>query len=165
MTPDTGSVKENQFLKTSIVPGPIYHVCRILLGLVFIIASIDKIASPWEFGRAILAYDIMVGPLTWLISPMAVIMPVLELVTGVLLIFHKWVRPSAILLLAMNIMFTLAVGAAIFRGMEIDCGCGLDYWLFELVSGTTTAWGAMVRDLVFLMMNLVVLFAPQSKGK
>lgn len=165
MTSDTGSAMDTQCSLPSVVPGPIYHVCRILLGLIFITASIDKLISPWDFGRAILAYDLLVGPLTWLISPMAVIMPVLELVTGVLLIVHKWVRPSAILILALNIVFILAIGAVIIRGMEIDCGCGLDYWLFELVSGTTTAWGAMIRDLIFLMMNLVVLFAPQSKGK
>lgn len=160
MTPDSGSVRD-----TSVVPGPVYHACRILLGLIFITASIDKLASPWDFGRAILVYDIMVGPLTWLVSPMAVIMPVLELVTGVLLIFHKWVRPSAILILIMNLVFILAIGAVIIRGMEIDCGCGLDNWLFELVTGTKAAWGAMIRDIVFLMMNLVVLLAPQSKGK
>ncbi len=160
MTPDSGSVRD-----TSVVPGPVYHACRILLGLIFITASIEKLANPWDFGRAILVYELMVGPLTWLVSPMAVIMPVLELVTGVLFIAHRWVRPSAILLLALNIVFIFAVGAAIVRGMEIDCGCGLDNWLFELVTGTNAAWGAMIRDIVFLMMNLVVLLAPQSKGK
>jgi len=147
------------------VPSFIYQTCRILLGLIFIVASFEKIERPWDFGRAIHVYEILVGPLAYLISPMAIIMPVLEIVTGILLVINRLVRPSALIILAMNVVFIIAIASVMLRGMDIDCGCGLDTGIIAMLAGTQADIGALVRDFVIIAMNLVVLFAPQSKHK
>lgn len=147
------------------VPSVIYHASRIILGALFIIASIDKIERPWDFGRAIYVYEMLKGSLAYLISPLAIIIPPIELVTGLLLIINRWVRPSALLILGMNVVFIIAIAGVIVRGMDIDCGCGLDVGPIAAIAGTQADMGALLRDFVILALNLIVLFAPQSKGK
>jgi putative oxidoreductase len=147
------------------VPPFIYHAARILLGLVFIIASLDKIERPWDFGRAVYVYHVLDGSLAYLISPLAIIMPLIELVTGVLMIVNRWVRPAALLIFGMNVVFIIAIISVIARGMDIDCGCGLDVGILATIAGTQADLGALLRDFVILALNLIVLFAPQSRGK
>jgi putative oxidoreductase len=144
------------------VPTVFYHVCRLLLGAIFIIASFDKIERPWDFGRAIYAYEMMTGIFAYLISPMAIIMPMLELVTGLLLVLNRWARPAALVLLAMNIMFIIAITSVMVRGIDVKCGCGLDVGIMATIAGTQADAGAIVRDLIFVILNLVVLFSPLS---
>ncbi len=164
----TGNAAEKPNPSVSRQPSPIewtiYHIFRILLGLIFIIASLEKIERPWDFGRAVYVYEMLVGPLAYFISPLAIIMPPLELITGVLLVINRWVRPAALIILAMNIVFVVAIGSVIVRGMDIDCGCGLDVGIIALIAGTQADAGALVRDFVIIAMNLVVLFSPLSKG-
>jgi putative oxidoreductase len=133
-----------------------------LLGLIFVIASFDKLARPWDFGRAIYVYHLLDGILGYLISPVGIIMPAVELVTGILLIVNRLVRPASLLILAMNVIFIIVIISAIVRGLDIDCGCGLDVGIVAALAGTQAGPGAIVRDLIFLAMNLVVLFSPLS---
>ena len=147
------------------VPPFIYHAARILLGAIFIIASLDKIERPWDFGRAVYVYHILDGSLAYLISPLAIIMPPVEFITGLLVIVNRWVRPSALLILGMNVVFIIAIISVIARGMDIDCGCGLDVGIMATIAGTQADMGALLRDFVILALNLIVLFAPQSKGR
>ncbi len=161
-------MSENQVKDVSVkspVPAIFYHVCRLLLGAIFIIASLDKIERPWDFGRAIYAYEMMTGIFAYLISPMAIIMPMLELVTGLLLVLNRWVRPAALVLLAMNIMFIIAITSVMVRGIDVECGCGLDVGIMAVIAGTQADAGAIVRDIIFVILNLVVLFSPLSAGR
>jgi putative oxidoreductase len=159
------SDKQDQSLKRSWVPSPVYHIFRILIALIFIMASIDKIISPANFGRAIYAYQFLTGPFAYLISPMAVIMPWCELVTGILLLVNRMVRPAALIILAMNIVFIIAIISVMMRGIKVECGCGLDVGIIAAIAGTQAGAQALVRDFVILAMNLVVLLAPQSLKK
>lgn len=147
----------------SAVPSILYHLFRIILGAVFIVASIEKIARPEDFGRAIDAYKILVGPFQVFISPVAVIFPWLELVTGFFLIINRLVRPSALLILGMNIIFVFAIASAMVRGLEVECGCGLDIGFLAQIAGTQADANALIRDFILIAMNLVVLLAPQSR--
>jgi uncharacterized membrane protein YphA (DoxX/SURF4 family) len=165
MTAGSESPCETPSKDRPIVPGFIYHFFRIVLGAIFILASLEKLERPWDFGRAIYAYQLLTGPLAYLISPIAIIMPALEFVAGFFLIINRLVRPSALVILAMNIVFMVAIGSAIARGMNIDCGCGLDTGIIAVIAGTQAGWGAMTRDLVIVIMNLVVLFANHSKNR
>ena len=110
-------------------------------------------------------YELLEGVMGYLVSPVVIILPVLELVTGACLILNRYVRPSALLILAMNVFFILIVLSAMGRGLDIECGCGLDEGPMAVIAGTQADWGAIVRDFVFVGLNFVVLFAPQSKSK
>jgi uncharacterized membrane protein YphA (DoxX/SURF4 family) len=161
MNSDKSSNEPRHF--QSAVPGFVYHFCRIVAGLIFVVASCEKLVRPWDFGIAVYVYKILVGPFAYFISPLAIIMPFLELVTGLCLLISRWVRPAAILILAMNIVFIIAIASVMVRGMDIDCGCGLDVGIIAQIAGTQADIGALVRDFVIVAMSVVVLFAPQSR--
>ena len=93
---------------------------RILLGLAFVVASTDKIADPSAFAVSIGNYKLL-PPLVALIA--ATIIPWAELLCGLGLIFGISWRGSTLLAFVMLAVFTLAVGIAMARGLDISCGC------------------------------------------
>jgi putative oxidoreductase len=137
-----------------------YHVCRIGIGLIFIIASLEKIAMPWEFGKAIYAYEILPG---YLISPLGIAMPWVELTAGLLLVSNRIIRPAALLIGAMNIIFILAIASVMARGMEIDCGCGLEVGPMAIIVGTQADGWTLMRDIIFLYLSALVYFGAGMK--
>jgi len=137
-----------------------YHFCRILIGLLFIVASYDKILMPWNFGRAIYVYKMLPG---YLISPMAASMPWVELVAGILLVFNRFTRPAAMIIGGLNIVFMVAIATVIARGMDIDCGCGLDVGPLALIVGTQADGWALVRDLILLGIAAIIYFGYKPR--
>ncbi|MFZ1948216.1 MAG: MauE/DoxX family redox-associated membrane protein [bacterium] len=93
---------------------------RLVIGGVFIWASVYKIAEPGEFAKSIYNYRMMPDAA---INLMAIVMPWLELVCGVLLIIGPGLRGSALLIGLMLLVFIVAISTAIARGLDIDCGC------------------------------------------
>jgi uncharacterized membrane protein YphA (DoxX/SURF4 family) len=144
------------------VPVVIYHIFRILLGLIFVVAGLDKIGRPADFVRAILAYQFLEGPFAYLISPMAIVIPWLELACGFFLIINRFVRPSSVIILGLNVMFIIAIGSVMARGISVECGCGLDIGPIASIAGTQADAEALVRDFVIVAMNLVVMFSRRS---
>jgi uncharacterized membrane protein YphA (DoxX/SURF4 family) len=87
------------------------------LGAVFVYASLDKILEPAAFGPSR-----ELGPLP--ANLLAVTLPWVELLTGLLLASGFWRREAAALAALMLLMFVAAVGAALWRGIDIEnCGC------------------------------------------
>lgn len=93
---------------------------RLVLGGVFIYASVYKVAEPQEFARSIYNYR-MLPEAT--INLMAIVMPWLELLCGVLIIIGGFVRGSAALIGLMLLVFIIAISSALARGLDISCGC------------------------------------------
>jgi uncharacterized membrane protein YphA (DoxX/SURF4 family) len=99
----------------------------LLLGGVFVYASLEKIALPAEFARILYHYQ-LVGP-SASIPPLvpnafAVVLPWIELLAGLCLMAGIWTREAAALVGAMLVSFVGAVGAALARGIDIEnCGC------------------------------------------
>jgi len=98
----------------------LYIVIRIGLGIVFIWASVDKIFNPEMFAEMVYHYKIMPNIL---IHPMAIFLPWLELITGILLIIGLWERAGLILFNLLIFVFIVALASALFRGLDIQCGC------------------------------------------
>lgn len=99
----------------------------ILLGAVFVYASADKILQPIEFAKIVYHYRLIgpsqeIGPLP--ANLVAVTLPWIELVVGVLLASGLWRREAAAVAAAMLLAFLIAVSAALFRGIDLEnCGC------------------------------------------
>jgi uncharacterized membrane protein YphA (DoxX/SURF4 family) len=93
---------------------------RLILGSVFIYASVYKVAEPAEFARSIYNYRMLPEET---INLMAIIMPWLELVCGILIIIGAFVRGSAALIGLMLVVFIIAISSALARGLDISCGC------------------------------------------
>jgi uncharacterized membrane protein YphA (DoxX/SURF4 family) len=125
---------------------------RIILGVVFVFASISKIADPGAFADAIGSYRIISGTGALLL---ATILPWIELLAGFGLLFGLFVRGSALLVAVMLIVFTLAVLSALWRGLDISCGC------FSMdPAAERLGWWKTAEDVLLLVMSLLVLCQP-----
>ena len=136
----------NQFYK-----GPIILICRIVLGGIFIYASLDKIAHPAEFAKAIGNYHILPFGLENLLS---LTLPWLELLAGVALITGVMIDGAAIMVIIMNIIFIFAISQALARGISIECGC----FSVTTEGGDNIGLQTVIRDIGYLIMGFIVLY-------
>ena len=84
----------------------------------------------------------------------ALTLPMMELLSGLALMFTKWVREAALLIVGMLLMFIVALTWAVARGLEIDCGC----FGVPAVGGREELLLAIVRDVVLLMPAIWLMF-------
>jgi len=129
---------------------------RLILGAVFVFASIDKILHPAAFAEAVYNYQILPDSL---INLTAIILPWLELVLGSLLIIGVWM-PGAILV--SNLLLLTFIGVMIYntsRGLDIHCGC----FSTEPSEDPLSIW-TIVRDALFLVPAVYLLFADRIPG-
>jgi uncharacterized membrane protein YphA (DoxX/SURF4 family) len=95
-------------------------ICRIILGVVFVWASFDKLFDPKGFAEIIYNYKILP---TQMVNLTAVVLPWIELVCGILLIIGFYHRGSVFILNCLLIIFIVSIGSALYRGLDIQCGC------------------------------------------
>jgi len=112
-----------------------------LVGFLFAFASLHKIASPGQFARIIENYHILPAIL---VNPVAVIMPWVELVCGLLLLSGFFRPASSAVLLGLTGVFILAIGFNIIRGLDFDCGC--------FGSAHMPPWRVLTRDIGLFML-------------
>ena len=115
---------------------------RIVLGIIFIYAAIEKISDPAAFSNSINNYKLL--PLS-LVNLFAITLPWIELSAGLLLLFGVNVKENSTIISAMLVVFFIAISISLARGLDIDCGC----------FGTSD--GAKV-SLIKLGENLVLIF-------
>ncbi len=128
---------------------------RMILGGVFIAASIDKIADPAGFAGAIGNYRIL--PLTPALV-VATVLPWLELLCGLGLVFGLRVRASALLILLMLIIFTAGVGSALLRGLDISCGC-----FTRDPSAGRIGWTKLVENGILIILSALLYIVRGSR--
>ena len=129
---------------------PLQLLARLVLGGIFIYASLDKIAHPREFAKIIANYAILPDPLVTL---PALVLPWLELFAGLCLVSGLWVRSAALLLSSLLLFFILVLGFNALRGISMSCGC------FSTSAGDTeNALVLIFRDLLFLLPGLLIIF-------
>ena len=137
----------------------VHWLLALAVGGVFVYASLSKIADPQAFAKIIYHYQ-LIGPSASLgfvpANLLAVALPWLELIAGVLLISGVWRREAAWLTALMLAVFVIAVASALFRGIDIqNCGCfALD------ASGRAAGWKLIAGDLALLAAALVVAYVP-----
>jgi putative oxidoreductase len=122
---------------------------RLCLGLVFIIASIEKIAIPEIFATNIEAYQILP---VFIINIIALIIPWLELLCGIFLISGFYLRSSSLIVSALLVAFIFLLSWAIFHGLHIDCGC------FGVRGGSEVSWMRIIEDVLLLIMGVHIFF-------
>lgn len=93
---------------------------RVILGIIFIYASVGKLFRAEDFAKAILRYEFL--PL-YFVNIMAVTMPWVEFFTGILLILGIFRKASSIIASVSLIAFLIALISAFARGLDISCGC------------------------------------------
>lgn len=121
---------------------------RLYLGGLFIYASVYKIQYPAEFAEVVAGYQIVPY---FLVNVMAVFMPWIELMVGVLLVAGVRSKSAVVAIAAMLVMFTLALLYVLVAEIPIGCGCFTS--LEDEVS-----WLTVLRDLTWLAMSAHVFF-------
>jgi uncharacterized membrane protein YphA (DoxX/SURF4 family) len=122
---------------------PVQVLCRIILGGVFIYASIDKILHPHAFAKIIHNYQLVPDIL---VTFPAIVLPWTEMISGLFLVAGIFRRASAVVLSAMLLMFSVAITINLVRGITFDCGCGL-----------------LVRDILLLIPGLIIILFYKDK--
>ncbi len=124
-------------------------IFRWAVGLIFIYASMDKLFHPSAFTVAVYNYKILPGGL---INLVAITLPWLELVCGILLIMGLFPRAAALILSLLLVVFFFALSISLYRGIDISCGCFTVSTAAEKINVTY-----MVRDVLVLAMSFQIL--------
>jgi uncharacterized membrane protein YphA (DoxX/SURF4 family) len=134
----------------------VQFLCRIILGGLFIYASLDKIAQPQDFARIIHDYRLLPD---FLIYWAALFLPWFEMICGLLLVSGFMVRTPSILLGVLLMVFMAALSFNALRGLDISCGC------FTVSDdGQGSLMGYVLRDMLFLIPALILIFFHQEKS-
>jgi putative oxidoreductase len=133
------------FIKFISHPGTLAFF-KVFLGVIFLLSSVTKVFETAKFMDSIAGYKIV--PQMFL-YPMALIIPWVQLVCGLLLMLDVYPKSNAFVLSGLLTVYTIAITSAFIRGIDMDCGC------FDLMIGLPDRVGifAIVRDLVLLGMS------------
>ena len=119
-------------------------ISRIILGVVLIAASIDKILHPEAFAKVIGNYNVLPFGLE---NFLAIILPILEFVVGCCLIFGIMLDGSAIITAGMMFVFIIALSQAMIRGIDINCGC---FKVSAENPGSQVGFRRIIEDIIYL---------------
>ncbi|MFH1146557.1 MAG: MauE/DoxX family redox-associated membrane protein, partial [Pseudomonadota bacterium] len=117
-------------------------ILRLFLGGVFVYASWDKLCHPAGFAEAVYRYRILPEIL---VNPVAILVPWLELLAGILLISGLFLRGALLVSTGLLATFLAALGFNLVRGMDVDCGC------FSVSAGKPATYLTLARDGMFFL--------------
>ena len=149
---EVATTKEGWFRKL-VGNGYVVLICRLLLGLVFLMSAIGKLVDLQGSVDAVYGFNIF---------PMAfarfsgLVVPFVELFMSLGLIFGVFTRLAALGASIMSLVFFLVKAhVLLIQGRQIDCGC-----FGALMS--TMASVTIYMDIPMLVMGLVIIAAPAS---
>lgn len=93
---------------------------QFVLAAFFVVAGIAKIADPPGFAHEVHNYGIVPGAA---VNALALILPWLEVVTGVALFLGIAKRSAARIFAVLLLVFIAALSINLVRGRPVDCGC------------------------------------------
>lgn len=118
-------------------------VASVLLGAVFVVAGVMKIAAPqqWRAQSAGLGVHRLV----------ATVVPFAELAVGALLIAQIGRRAMAAVALAMLLAFTAVLVVRLVQGRRPPCAC------FGALTTRPIGWGNVARNALFAALAAVII--------
>lgn len=132
-------------------------VARLGLAAVWLISGGIKFLDPVQTKIAVRAYQLLPESL---VGPVAIAMPLVEIVLGLLLLVGLAVRASAAVSVLMLVVLIGVIISVWARGLSIDCGCfggggaaDVDSWDYL---------SEILRDIGFLALALWLCFFPRS---
>jgi len=127
---------------------------RMVVGLVFLLYGLDKIAHPDDFARAIANYRLLPEALVNLV---AVTLPWVECMCGLLLLAGQWVRSAALVSAFLLGVFVVAVSITLARGLDIACGC------LDADAGRKVGFKLLMEDVLLLGAAAVLLLKAEDR--
>ena len=133
----------------------IYRLARISIGIVFIWAGGVKLIDPSAFARVLSTYGLLPEAL---LAPVAIGLPITELLAGVGLVLD--LQGSLKVISGLLFMFLAVLGYGILNNLNVDCGC---FSTEEMAVQNNLHW-AVFRD-VALLFVVLYLFLWQRTQK
>jgi len=131
-------------------------ILRLILGVTFVYASLDKIAHPDQFAKIIYNYKILPG---FVINIFAITLPWIELLAGLFLILGIFTESASLLISFLLVIFLIAISINVFRGVDLNCGC-----FSTDPAGKKEGISLLFKDFLFLFMGLIVFFFNKGFG-
>lgn len=122
---------------------------------VFIIAAWAKIQNPAGFVADLRNYRLLPW---WSLHAVALILPWWELLAALALLLPSWRRAGALLTMLMGFLFIVSVTQALFRGLDISCGC-----FGHGSSGAKAGIQTLLIDVGIIIASLYVRAAPREE--
>ncbi|MFH1756268.1 MAG: MauE/DoxX family redox-associated membrane protein [Candidatus Latescibacterota bacterium] len=98
----------------------IVFLLRVVLGILFILASIHKVQHPEQLAITVRLYEIIPAGLS---NIFALFLAWSELIAGAFLVLGIFSKQSAMVVAILLTMFIAAIVTTLIRGLIIDCGC------------------------------------------
>lgn len=136
---------------------PLIFWARLLLGCIFVAASLDKIYQPAAFAQMIYNYQILPD---YFINLAAIVLPWLELLLGTLIILGLWLPGALLLANGLLVTFFAALVFNVIRGLNVHCGC-----FSTSTAGKPATTLYLLRDAGFLLLGAYLLFATPLRVK
>lgn len=121
---------------------------RLFLGFIFVFAAITKVTDPEAFSQAIYNYKLLPD---FLINIPAIALPWIELVAGILLVFGISVKENSAIISGLLLVFIIAIGISLARGLDIDCGC------FGTIDGSKVGLLKILENIGLLLLSLILM--------
>lgn len=134
------------------------RVLRILIGAILVATAVGKLLDVAGFARVVGTYRVFSDSL---LMPVAVLIPVAELVLGIWLLSGRRPFPAAMTALAMHMGYAAWSASAVLRGLRLaNCGCFGVFWPRPL------GWSTVVEDLVVAgLCGLLASLSPRARSK
>ena len=133
--------------------GYLIRTCRIIMGVVFIVAALAKIGDVAAFSTQIHNFRMMPIGLENLV---AMILPWIELLAGLSLLLGIRPRSGGLIVTVLMAVFLVAVAVALGRGLDIECGC------FGTADATRVGLSKLTQNLVMLILGFIGTLAPAT---
>ena len=120
-------------------------VVRVALGCAFLASALPKIRQPYDFLSSVYGFE-LVGPKLGMVVAMT--LPWMELLVGICLVGGIFVSGALLVSAAMGAMFAFVLASALYRGLDISCGC------FSTSTGGKISYVTLIRAVVILLASL-----------
>ncbi len=127
---------------------------KLILGIIFIYASIDKISNPLDFSNLLDNYHIIPAVFSNMI---ALYLPWLEMMLGLCLVFGVLLEGVTVLTIVLYGLFILLLFQAVVRGIDVHCGCFSVTGLQENTNLQLELVKRILEDILLLGLSIVLL--------
>ena len=134
----------------------IYDFSRLIVGMVFIIASFSKILDPLAFSNIIDNYHVTPIAINNLV---ALFLPWIELFIALGLLLDVYPKTCSNLAIILLLWFVLILSLASYRGIDINCGC---FSVDQASSSSSEITDRIFQDIVFLVLSFIVKIRAQK---
>ena len=138
-----------------ILSSKVQRIIRFSLGVIFIYAGFIKLTDPKAFAKVISLYDLIPESL---LAPVAIGLPILEILAGIGLLFA--VRGSLSIIFGLLVMFVFVLWYGILKNLDIDCGC----FSPQELKSQASLWHAFYRDVAMIAATGYLFIADWISG-